>query len=291
MKELAWLTKAAATNRELKTQLGTLVFLPWDVRENIYQLLIKAYLQDLLSDNLFHDKKTQKTHYRAFERGGRCLSYRLDCTWSGHPPNEEKFPIFELASYSTRFETSYLHLGRPMIWYQPIRARFASPTLQDEFDRVYLSTFTFVFTCPFSFSMFIARLSFKQQQYLRSIEFEVCNRRRCHPHELDWEAWVSAFEAVASKLDSLAMVNFRASRRTQFCGIDRNGLESRAERRRRKQGRSRPGGYKCALPVVEVVSKMLRRRAEGVEMAILDPDRCLTEEEAVDFTKVLSEDY
>lgn len=47
--------------------------------------------------------------------------------------------------------------------------------------------------------------------------------------------------------------------------------------------------HREALGTVEVVSKMLKRKADGVNMAIIDPKDYLSELERIDFAKVLSE--
>ena len=312
MAQSAWYTRAQELNRELNTNLGTLVHLPWDVRELIYKNCIDEVLDWGIWDRDWEARFCLEGPPSPNLRG-ILLHYSLGaCRHGGGLPKkcrtESRWCRRELTV------TIYLDCGkhRRMVYYngrslfgftrQWCRPRLVSTTMKDEFEKVFLSAPTFHLTCPCTFLNTIGSLSFEQQQYLCQIQIDVFNYyHRCHSQKVDWKKWVDIAQTLAPTLGSLNTIYFNVCRPADFKELIDDYIATNEMLRERHP----PGGkgwptsrwgpntdaelFAEALRTLEVLSKAFRRRSERVNMVVLDQDNYLSEEGRTAFAKVLSE--
>lgn len=288
MQGSSWYTKAEEVYREFDIKTGTLIYLPWDIRELIYEFVIEACLQELIDHC---SQGPMRGEARVSERKDWTLQYLFPSDTPGRPLHS----VFDLCAYnvySRKLESSYptIRYRYGLILLPDARYRTRGPpglnALQNQLHKVFLSAFTFHFSCPNAFSAFIRQLNFEQQRQLRHIEIEVFNKDyRCLPKLVNWKVWLRIFDGVAPKLDSLSALNFRVSQ---------DAISARRERSRFRYNPAKrmlpaTDGFLEALQSVEVVSKMMKRRAKGVHLSLLDPHQILKDQQRIALQDVLNE--
>ena len=193
-------TVAQSLNSELGINLGTLVYLPWDIRENIYRLVIVLALKDCKNQTNYHVT-------RALGSNPRC---RLGCLYQSWCFFGEDYHIYSSSDHGDLDCYQLFYPSRRVEQDTPFRivpledglvyrndygsklieeTRLSSITIREEFDSVFFSLFTLSFACAAAFSRFMDKLSFSQQQCICRMEFEMCNAQFCHmPQKPEWRA-------------------------------------------------------------------------------------------------------
>lgn len=206
-KSWAWFTNPQKLTDSFKSgpRLGTLRYLPFEIRQQIYSHVFNLQFQDVF-----------QKHPDLGYRGG--VFYLASSTWYGgmhrvlddylhgsllyRPHNiygDEHVDIFYLSSYTSRdclWPRSSGHL------------REASLSLRDEFDRFFFSKHTFKFRCPETMNRFISYLSTEQKKHLRKIT--LCLFRSCGScmERIRNEDWIAACHQLTSSSKNLISVSF-----------------------------------------------------------------------------------
>lgn len=128
-KQSIWSSKAQSLNATLGTQLGTLVHLPFEVRQQIYKHVFDNYYPSVP---------------KTFDYLGCARPELDDPLIKDHPVGG----VFELDSYNIISEQGFV-----------VNLAHASPTLKDEFEHFFLFSNDFKFQCPKKLSEFLGQLS------------------------------------------------------------------------------------------------------------------------------------
>lgn len=135
-KQSAWSSKARTLDARLGTRLGTLVYLPCEIRQQIFKHVFDNYYPG-------EDGRYARVP-EIFEYLGRTKQDPYDQILEDHPTGG----IFELDSYRIISGTGFV-----------VNLRLASPTLKDEFEHFFLCSNVFKFLCPRRLGDFLRQLS------------------------------------------------------------------------------------------------------------------------------------
>ena len=158
----AWYAKARKLDLQRGTRLGTLGYLPWEVRRHIWALLIERgiswpYVARLNNGNLFHFFASRPVPYNSFANPNSNKNSKvIEIEYQNHNDN--------------RTRVSYL-----------FRFRNVSLTVKYEFDAMLFSTRILHFNCPYSLRRFIAQLSPFQRRHFFHLSINLFTRCRCCP--------------------------------------------------------------------------------------------------------------
>ena len=207
-----WFSGARALDDGLSRRLGTLGYLPFEIREKIFRLVLDEYIKEAVRYRTWYapfiqpdleplvlrppapswmamkqqlmdefETRTRKTHLAHDSKGAKV--YQLFClhqTPCGIPPD----------------------IVMPL--------RLATPDTQSEFDLVFLSTMTFDFSCPKALQLFLDKLSVAQLSQVRymTIRIHGCNSCSDEYNEATYYKW----GVICAKLPStLISINFDLS--------------------------------------------------------------------------------
>ena len=213
-----WFEQASEDDEKAGTRLGTLRFLPPEIRRQIFKMVLEdCFHERIRKERLFeamysgisseHCDHLIKWHLRYEGKFCRCWRDR----------NPEPWDIFNLESYNA-IEKSAERV--------PLSLRSVSPSIRQELDRVFLTSNTFEFSCPSSLERFLDRLSPSQQAQLKCVRLHVfgfysllrststrygdwCTPDASHFHEL----WIAICERLPSRLKSVQInVSYRSRR-------------------------------------------------------------------------------
>ena len=205
----AWFSGATALDDELSRRLGTLGYLPFEVRDKIFRLVLDEYIEEALRYQLYLDPMAQP--YRS--------DHPFGVTWLAMKQNfKTEFEIRITPHFSAhKFKDAKLEkvfclrqkcFGPPPDFVMPLR--LATADTKFEFDRVFLSTMTFDFSCPKALELFISELSAVQMSQVKSItiRFHGCNDCLGKSNEGIYYKWGN----LCAKLPStLTLINFDLS--------------------------------------------------------------------------------
>ena len=189
-----WFDKASKVDKDAGTRLGTLRFLPYEIRQQIFQIVLEDYFDEV------EEQLGQK--FSTFNRGRPCIG-RVDrsmlqiwveglhcCCKRDKVPN-----VFDLRSYF-----GFWHATERL----PMSLRLASPSIQPEFDCVFLSRSTFCFTCPFTLQRFLDQLSPFQQRQLKRLRLCMFQSWVCATDSLTQrDQWMTACQRLPPGLKSV----------------------------------------------------------------------------------------
>ncbi|CAF9907881.1 MAG: hypothetical protein ALECFALPRED_004029 [Alectoria fallacina] len=178
----SWFEKARKDDEEANTRLGTLGYLPYEIRQQILKFVLADY-------------------YDKYNRRGRQLRIASTYSFSGNltmcKQNEEceTTGVFDLSSYSR----SGTKMDRA-----PLSLRSVSPSIKLECGCILLTSITFVSTCPASLARFLDQLSPLQQGQLRSLRIHlfgcsICSRDRVKLCNI----WVAVCQRLPTGLTSV----------------------------------------------------------------------------------------
>ena len=222
-----WFSGARALDDELSRRLGTLGYLPFEVRDKIFRLVLDEYIEEALRYKIYLDPMAQQHHdshpfdvtWLAMKQDFMCeFEIRIQPTFSAHESKDSKLDkVFCLRQKS---------FGPPPDFVMPLR--LATDDTKFEFDRVFLSTMTFDFSCPFALQLFLSEHSAVQLSQVRSMTIRIygCNECLGKRKEGIYYKW----GGLCAKLPStLTLINFDLSggagggRRASSSGL---GLEN-----------------------------------------------------------------
>ena len=191
-----WFDEASKNNKEVNTRLGTLRFLPYEIRQQIFKIVLEDYFDEY---NLQGGEPSWPWRYAGdltkwqlrYEGWCCCLKY----------PKDEMWDVFTL--------TSYCHIEQHKKR-APLNLRFASESLEQEFDQIFLASNTFEFTCPSSLERFMNVLSPLQQRQLKRIKLHMFGGHAyciCVPNNSElFKHWADICERLPPGLISVQFV-------------------------------------------------------------------------------------
>ena len=190
-----WFDKASKNDKDAGTRLGTLRFLPYEIRQQIFQIVLEEYFDEVEEQLGQQNSILTRWMYRYI---GSVSRSRLQIHFEGlHCCCErDKVPnIFDLRSYFGVRQTNER---------LPMSLRLASPSIQPEFDCVFLSRSTFHFTCPFTLHQFLDQLSPFQQSQLKCMKLSMFQYWRCYSDALTHrDQWMAACQRLPRELKSV----------------------------------------------------------------------------------------
>lgn len=166
-----WFDKAGKDDREANTRLGTLRFLPYEIRQQIFKHVLEDYFdeynqqkwQDGNKDVQFLQPGTWNlTKWQLNYEGMYCCCRR-----------GEEHKAWDVVTWA-----SYSHMPQYMKR-APLNLRFASESLKQEFVRIFLTSNIFEFTCPASLERFMDVLSPLQRRKLKCIKLRLFGYWMC----------------------------------------------------------------------------------------------------------------
>ena len=195
-----WFDKANKDDKDAGTRLGTLRLLPYEIRQQIFQIVLEDYF-DAVEEQL--EQKLSIFNEDKYECVGRLDTSMLKIEYEGLHCccKRDKAPsVFDLRSYFSIW---------PAIERQPMSLRLASPSIQREFDSIFLARSTFEFTCPLTLHRFLDQLSPSQQRQLKRLslsmfEYWVC-RSDSMPRRRRRDQWIAACQRLPPGLKSVEM--------------------------------------------------------------------------------------
>ena len=255
-KRWVWFTKSREMNDKAGTELGTLVYLPWEIRQQIFKAVLNGARHD-----------TPRIYYTWGDQwNGGPESEALRYADQALPSTGRAHDIFYLASYVyLRHSLDYIGLaehqsyGNSKTIPKTIPLRLSSPALGLEFDDFFLSNSIFKFGSPARLQMFLPQLSDFHQTKLRRIIIGIWVPCGCRSRRLLIN-WRDGWKTVCLLLPaSLQRVSFL---------LDYSRGETHTGSCRRKGDKRLPNEFKAAANLVEVLSKMIVRTAPAavVEM-------------------------
>ena len=190
-----WFDKASKDDKDAGTRLGTLRFLPYEIRQQIFQIVLEDYFDEV-------EVKLEHQLY-LFNQGrypvGRVHRPMLKVMFEGrHCCCEREVPnVFDLRSYFDVWQATERH---------PMSLRLASLSIQSEFDSNFLARNTFHFTCPFTLHGFLDQLSPFQQRQLKHLSLAMFQYWVCYSNPLVCgDQWMAACQRLPPGLISVEM--------------------------------------------------------------------------------------
>ena len=185
-----WFDEASKDDKEANTRLGTLRFLPYEIREQIFKIVLENYFDEF---NLERRRYGTLTKWQLNYEGWVC-----HCKVAGY----KTWDVFNLISYCCVTESQYKTRA-------PLNLRFASESLREESDHVFLASNTFEFTCPASLERFMNELSPLQQRHLRRIKLHIVGYMywNCFPNiSKVYKRWMAVCERLPPRLVSVQFI-------------------------------------------------------------------------------------
>ena len=191
-----WFDTARKDDQDAGTSLGTLRFLPYEIRQQIFQIVLEDYFDEV--------EEQLRQHNSVFNRcRSRCV---------GHIDRSLLEIHFEGLHCSCKRDRvpNVFNLGSYFVWPAPERLfmslRLASPSIQREFDSVFLSRSTFQFTCSFTLQYFLDQLSPFQRKQLRCLSISIFQYWVCDSYSLTRrDPWMAACQRLPPSLKSVEM--------------------------------------------------------------------------------------
>ena len=218
-KRWAWFSEARRLDEELSTRLGTLGYLPWEIRVEIFRHVLDSHVEETLPHNGWTTLLSLKlSHFAPKEEFSLFPG-------DSNTRTDEVSTIFEIevcGDQNSRFPelygvfSAFHHRSKneKPSFFMPLR--LATADIMFEFDNVFLSTMTFRFNCPKVLGQFLKELSATQLSQLRSITIIPFECRDCHFEDVDWNlhSWIPPlhknWKSVCSQLPStLNLITFK----------------------------------------------------------------------------------
>ncbi|CAF9941062.1 hypothetical protein IMSHALPRED_002411 [Imshaugia aleurites] len=229
-KQSAWSSKARTLDARLGTRLGTLVYLPCEIRQQIFKHVFDNYYPG-------EDGRYARVP-EIFEYLGRTKQDPYDQILEDHPTGG----IFELDSYRIISGTGFV-----------VNLRLASPTLKDEFEHFFLCSNVFKFLCPRRLGDFLRQLSSLHRAQLLRITIKVWSECRCCTRQESDYGWKLNCSLLPESLRLITIELELAQPRIR--GGSRRGLAELE-------------GLHHAAGLIKQLCIEVRRRSPGVVVAI-----------------------
>ena len=196
-----WFDKANKDDKEAGTRLGTLRYLPYEIREQIFKIALEDYFDDIFwrRKRCGTNQLPNSCYLPEFQLRSNFDLFVCCCKRDRMP---EIRHIFDLASYYC-FPRS---IGRA-----PLNLRFTSPSIEPEFERIFLTCSTFEFECAVTVERFLDLLSPFQQSQLKCLRLVPFEDRSCYyvPRDCNYERrdhWMTVCQRLPLGLKSVEFV-------------------------------------------------------------------------------------
>ena len=192
-----WFDKASKDDKVAGTRFGTLRYLPYEIRQQIFQIVLEFYFDEV-------DEQLEQ-QLSIFNRGrfpfvGHVNRWMLQIEFETRHCfcKRDRIPnVFDLRSYF-----GFLQGAKRL----PMSLRLASPSIQPEFDCVFLSCSTFQFTCPFTLQKFLDQLSPFQQRQLKCLSLSMFPWYVCDSDSFTRrDQWMATCQRLPPGLKSVEM--------------------------------------------------------------------------------------
>lgn len=193
-----WFDQARKDDQEMGTRLGTLRFLPYEVREQIFKIVLDDYFDEFSQRRKRYDFTwlgRRRSKYGALSKLKLRLNIEGVHCCCAHDKKPEVRDIFDLASYDSNPQG----LGRA-----PLNLLFASPSIRPEFARIFLSSCTFEFNCSVTLERFLDWLSPTQQKQLSRLRLLTLQYGDWYPKPHD--RWMTVCQRLPSRLKSVIFI-------------------------------------------------------------------------------------
>lgn len=271
-----WFSAAQKLDDELNTRLGTLGYLPLEIRLNIFRHVLENYIEEALTSQIFHDPfGYHHFDYYKYEHpvSEEDHDYPSILEWQvmkdqfmerpieivekdrAHGSEDpELYDIFSLRSHNWNW-------GEPAF---AMDIRSSTNDIKLEFDGLFLSTMTFRFQCQKALRHFIKQFSLTQLAQVRSIIIEITACYGCHFEDLEfsYKSWGSVCSLLPSTLRSIRFAP--GSNRTL------PKLDGRPYRRTWTTDRYSVQKDKRAKQVLEFLSCRVRHAAPEAEITMTE---------------------
>ena len=282
-----WFARAKGMDIRHGTHLGTLGYLPPDIRDIIFGILLDDLLDHIyalsrkymapavrssdrqLRYDQYHGKRAREEQDRQGLNYNLCLDYE---TWATDNPT-----LFRVRS-------------------RGLELRQTSLSLAQEFNDFFLRSCVFVFSCPEKFKSWVSQMSPARQTRLRHIKIVLYTDRYCddlgkccHPSGHLTNRWISIIPQIQSTLEDVTILDIELGDVAPFAGFANQSEYPRVVLRRifyRTMGEAvtewgpyHTVHYKRAKVLIEVLSKQLRRLAPKAQIQIPNITRCAVEDQ------------
>lgn len=235
---MQWFSEARKLDDRLNRRLGTLGYLPWDIREMIWCMAIDEYKV------LFWGK----WHWAWVDEGllRSPLDFKRDPECDESRPNDEisGLDIFDLCSY----------LGLSSFGDGTMDLRLASPQVKIELESAFIFRNAFRFFCPILMDHFLNQLSAHHRPLLRSINLMLFGCwDSCDPDTgsitSDCRAWVAVIERLPA---TIQFVTLDIGTYRMPCGMQYNHSYD----------------IKMIVALLEVMTKKVQRQAPRAKISV-----------------------
>ena len=276
-----WFEEASKEDKEARTRLGTLRNLPYEIRQQIFKIVLKDYYEDY--DRQIKEEELScsgvEYHDLGFLNTWR-LEYELQSCRCGQSQGPENCGVFDLGSYRRGNQDTEI---------VPLSLRFASSSIKLEFDRVFLASNTFKFKCPASLGRFLDQLSPYQQRQLKSFTLGIFGYCSCCPDPVKFcKEWMAVCYRLPPGLKSVEFGFSACCEKLRGTRGMRGGLKAFWGENRRLRQLCKAKAIGLAATVVVVLSKQVWRASSGAKVLISGPEE-LCEEDCNDLHVVLHE--
>lgn len=210
-KRWAWFSKARERDDQLNTRLGTLNYLPYEIRQQIYLEHLDSHFCSCPSCSAAG--RVDRDWYWEYI-GREVWAIRARNSWPEGERNTAPYPgVFEIEAYDVlcqvAVEPGSCTGGQWSRLPKASRAfSLSSPTVKAEWQYFFLSNRRFQFICPYSLQQFLDQLSPAHQSLLQHIAIDFLIDECCSLSD-SWNGWMGICSVLPSTLKS---VTFRLTR-------------------------------------------------------------------------------
>ena len=202
----SWFVRAQHLDRVNNTRLGTLSYIPRELRDIIHDYILGIYSLECESKAI---PRWRQGFVTAGRRSDRIWRRKFDYMWGFWPDyGQTRFRVWPSAFHAQ----SYLNLrpwefgeeGPPA---KPLGLRDASPTLRNESDEMFLSRSIFGFSYPEKLALFLRQMTPMQRSWLQriSLEMSIAGGTETHDDQA-WKKWVGRMASRHLLLERLRLL-------------------------------------------------------------------------------------
>ena len=262
-----WFSKARQLDHMLGERLGTLVYLPQEIRDQIFLLVIDSPFDELERERERHryvyGRESRICHRKNTDTPTR---WRLDyeASTSAFHKTPTNLDVFELQSYHSRRSHSWHPIRR-----MPLH--LTSPSTKVDFEYLFLRCTTFKFNCPRMLGRLLDQLSPYQQSILQHIAIGIHDYCSCCKNYQSYQGWMSVCTRLPS---SLRLVTFELGPDVHSEYHLRGSLPRwKRGGHHHSRGRAEIKMINRVAELVEVLSKRIVRHAPKTQIAMSGVDQ------------------
>lgn len=273
-KRWCWFVRAQRLDTQRHTRLGTLGYLPQEVRELIYKTILGDHITKILYwDNTYHESAFEKAMK---EQNWSSKEFSFD---PGHKIARVAIQRKLSVAAIDMLDLEWHHVG---LWgltkygraFPQNDLRLASRTLKGEFDDYLLRNSTFCFDCPHNFRRFMRQLFPTQVSCLRRITINVYGDQLegCCLNIDYHREWTSAIDGVSPLLGNLTRANLNIGSVGRLHRLNRCRIHdwclSESIKRDVWANPAEPDDVVKALELLAILKKEIRGLAPSAEIAM-----------------------